>query len=143
MSTVASLVLILGNNSFVSTASTNEAWFSPCFVLHPHALDVTDPESGDIVNELSGSSSWGDVVYMRDQAQLRHYAFANDRDPDKNVRPIQPRVHSCFAKRRVVGNDLDAQSIIDRVPQYFAPPEFVSRSLQHVFRRVRSFRFWR
>ena len=31
----------------------------------------------------SGSSSWGDVVYMRDQAQIKHYTFAADTSNNK------------------------------------------------------------
>lgn len=41
-------------------------------------LSRADPVTGDIVKTLPGVDKWGDTVYMRDQAQLRHYAFAND-----------------------------------------------------------------
>lgn len=51
---------------------------------------IADPVTGEIVSTLEGATNWGDVVYMRDQAQIRHYAFANDRED--NVRLLLKNV---------------------------------------------------
>jgi hypothetical protein len=41
-------------------------------------VHIISPTDGEINTILNGASVWGDVVYVRDQAELRHYVFAND-----------------------------------------------------------------
>lgn len=51
-----------------------------------YGVNIIDPVTGTVVKNIPDSTStgnWGDAVFMRDQAQMKHYAFIADRDDDK------------------------------------------------------------
>lgn len=65
-------------------------------------IAIVNPVSNTVVKTLTvsnptGTISWGDVVYIRDQAQLKHYAFASD-----------------STNNRVIVIDTDSQTVISK-----------------------------
>ena len=54
------------------------------YVYTSNGIYKLDPATQNLksISEL-GSESWGDVVYMRDQSEIKHYTFAADTSNDK------------------------------------------------------------
>lgn len=46
-------------------------------------ISIIDQYTGEVKKTLEGATSWGDLVYIRDLAQIRHYIFANNRETDQ------------------------------------------------------------
>ena len=68
--------------------------------------EKTDPETGVVQETLPGVESWGDAVYMRDHAQINHYAFANDKG-DGVRNDILDERFSHLTDLQFPSNDLD------------------------------------
>ena len=51
------------------------------WAFNPSGIAIIDPISGYAIKTVSiPTQKWGNTVYIRDQAQIRHYVFANDYD---------------------------------------------------------------
>jgi YVTN family beta-propeller protein len=83
---LSSLILVICSTlQHVACAPSNDKQYGNSktgsfYAFSSTGIYVIDPDDG-VINTIpvTSTSSWGDPVFIRDQAQLRHYVFANDR----------------------------------------------------------------
>jgi len=80
------------------------------YVFATGAIRIVNPRTGDIVKTLPADGvSWGDMVYVNDQARSKHYVFASD-----------------GANGKVWVIDTDSQEVISRTAVGQAPEQVYS-----------------
>ena len=80
--TLLSCAIVVLSNSFGDEPYQNFA--GNFWAFSSEGVTVIDPTNGYVVKKVSlPTKTWGNTVFIRDQAQIRHYVFANDYDGDK------------------------------------------------------------
>ena len=68
------------------------------YVWAPSGLHVYDPVAKTVIKTVTdGPKTFGDAVYIRDQAQLKHYAFLAENAPGNKMHVYDTTTHTCIA----------------------------------------------
>lgn len=82
------------------------------YVWTPSGLQVYDPVANSVIKTVTeGPKTFGDAVFIRDQAQIKHYAFIAENSPGNRMHVYDTTTHQCIANVAVGANPVHVYAL--------------------------------